>query len=88
MDRSPLPWFLWVPMAGFALGATVCFVLSYGHLTPEARKQGSRAVLRGPLARQDIFTPRGWRLRLWAFSLFGLALLTLAIAGVRAAQVP
>lgn len=57
-----------------------CFLRSYAHLTPGREAEGV-ASAHGALTRHDIFTPRGWHLRLWGWALSGLALLTLAIAG-------
>lgn len=88
LGLSPLPWFIWVPLLAFGPGSAGCFLRSYAHLTPAAKQEGSRATLHGALTRHDIFTPRGWHLRLWGWALSGLALLTLAIAGIHAARAP
>ena len=80
-------WF-WVPFGFFGFASLGCFVRSYAHLTPEARRSGSRLPLRGALARQDIFTPRGWQLRIWGWGLGGLALLVLIAAGILEVTAP
>jgi hypothetical protein len=67
----------WAAFALSGLASLGCFARSYAHLTPDAKRWGSRLPLRGPLTRQDIFTARGFELRLrgWAFA--GLALVAL-----------
>jgi hypothetical protein len=77
-----MPWFLWVPFAASGIASVTCFTLAYAHLTPEARAAGSRLSLRGALTRQDIFTPAGWRLRMFGWIFAGLALLVLVGAGL------
>ena len=73
---------LWIPFGLFGSASLGCFGRSYAHLTPEARQLGSRLPLRGVLARQNIFTARGWQLRTWGWVFGALALLVLAAAGI------
>jgi hypothetical protein len=65
-------------------GALSCFyfVRSYRHLRPGTDAARRRLVLRGPLNRQDLFTPEGWALRLRGWIFAGLGLLVLLIWGL------
>lgn len=81
-----MSWTFWIPFGGFGLASLGCFIRSYAHLTPGARQPGSRAVMRGPLSRQDIFTPQGWRLRTYGWTFAGLSLAALALAGIMQAR--
>lgn len=81
-----MTWIFWIPFGGFGLASLGCFVRAYAHLTPEARRPGARAVMRGALSRQNLFTARGWQLRLYGWVFAGLSLAVLALAGLLQAR--
>ncbi len=83
---SQAHWTVWIVLGTLGLASLTCFIRSYAHLTPEAGRSGSRFTLKGALTRQDIFTQRGWELRLWGWALAGVAMLGLAVMGVWAAR--
>ena len=77
-----MSWLFWLSFGGFGIASLACFARAYAHLTDEARSPGSRLPMRGSLIRQNIFTERGWRLRIFGWAFAGLALLVLVIAGI------
>jgi hypothetical protein len=74
-----MPWYIWIPLVGFGLLSVLCFLRSYRHIRPELQRQAHRLTLRGPLIRQNLFTDRGWQLRLlgwvWACCAMGVLIL-------------
>jgi hypothetical protein len=70
----------WLPLLLFALFGGLAgfyFWRSYQRLRPGTDAVRRRLILRGPLSRQDLFTPEGWALRLRGWVFAGLALLVL-----------
>jgi hypothetical protein len=72
-----MPWYVWLPFAGFGLACVLCFLSAYRHLRPEVKPLAGRLTLRGPLIRQNLFTDRGSQLRLfgWMFACCAMAVL-------------
>jgi len=72
-----MPWYVWLPFAGFGLACVICFARSYRHLRPDVEHQAARLTLRGPLIRQNLFTDRGSQLRLfgWIFACCAMGVL-------------
>jgi hypothetical protein len=72
-----MPWYFWLPFAGFGLASLLCFLRSYQHLRPEMKPQAARLTLRAPLIRQKLFTDRGSQLRLfgWLFACCAMGVL-------------
>lgn len=72
----------WVVLLLFGVfGGLACFsfLRSYRHLRPGTDAVRRRLILRGPLIRQELFTPEGWTLRLRGWLFAGLALLVLLV---------
>jgi hypothetical protein len=72
-----MPWYVWLPFAGFGFVCVLCFVRSYWHLRPGVEPLAGRLTLRGPLIRQNLFTNRGSQLRLfgWIFACCAMGIL-------------
>jgi hypothetical protein len=77
-----MPWYVWLTLAGFGLASIICFVRSYRHLRPDAKRQAVRLTLRGPLIRQNLFTGRGFQLRLFGWILACCAMGVLVVWGL------
>lgn len=82
MTATSMPLMVWLPLVALGVIGFGCFVVSFGHQTPEARRLRWRSWFELRYTGTNPFTEVGWRLRLVAYSCFGLALLLLAAWGI------